>query len=330
MEEIRIKLGSDLFPEVEPYNSGYLSLDHGHEIYFEECGDPKGIPVLFLHGGPGAGCSQKDRRYFDPQRCRIILFDQRGSGRSKPFGSLTANTTWNLVEDIRQLLTYLSINRVVLFGGSWGSTLALVFAIKYPGNVMAMILRGIFLGERSEVNYLYNGPTELFAPTAWRRFIDKIPPTYRDSPLEYYDYCINRSSAENRKFFAYEWARYEESLLHLKPLNDSDIHNEVVGFPYESLAIIETVYFMKNCFLEDGYIINHARKIPPMPISIVQGRYDLACPPLNAHRLNQVLCTSNLNLVLAGHSSSDPEITRALVSETNRVLDELSTNQTCN
>lgn len=236
-----------LFPKVNPYNSGFLNVGDGHEIYFEECGNPKGFPIVFFHGGPGVGCTETDRRFFNPNKWRAVLFDQRGSGRSRPSGSIANNTTEHLVSDFEKLTTHLKIRKAVFFGGSWGSTLALVCAIRYPKLVAGMVLRGIFLATKDEIS-------------------------------EYF-----------------------------------------VVYPFEQWVRIETHYIRHNCFLEDDYIIKHALSTPLVPIVMVQGRYDMFCPPVNAFRLKNALPCSELRMVVAGHSSIDPETRKKLVLETEKI-----------
>ena len=316
----------DLYPEINPYNVGFFNVSGGHKLYYEECGNPTGKPILFLHGGPGAGCSPNDRRYFDPQKWRIILFDQRGSGRSKPFGSIENNTTWYLVQDIKELMDYLEIKELALFAGSWGSTLALVFAIHHPEMVSGMILRGIFLGEKDESDYFFNGSTALFFPEAWERFISFVPKEFKQDPAKYYSIQLKSPDLITRRNFAYEWARYEEALLHLEPQKEESVDKETSDFPYESLAIMEMHYLYDNqCFLGiPKYIIGNANVIPKVPTSIIQGRYDIVCPPISAYRLAKALPNAELHIITAGHSSSDPAIRQKLIEETNAMFEKIT------
>lgn len=223
------------------------------------------FPSSYLHGGPGAGCDKNAPRFFDPQKCCIILFDQRGSGRSRPYAETSCSTTWYLVEDIRVLLTHLGKQRVVLFGGSWGSTLALVYAIRYPETVMGMVLRGIFLSERHDVrDYLGGIPNTKF-PDVWKRFVSRIPPSVRGNPAEYYFAKMTSGEQLLREAHAYEWAYYENARLFLKPKNEDKLQREIKRDPYVSLAVLEA-HFIKNlCFLADGYIIRNAAVIPHVP-----------------------------------------------------------------
>lgn len=313
----------ELFPEIEPYNTGFLTVSGGHEIYYEQCGNPKGKPIRFIHGGPGAGCDKKDRRFFDPDKWQITLVDQRGSNRSKPFGELRHNTTWHLVDDLVKLNQKLGIRQTALFGGSWGSTLASVYAISHPETVSGMILRGIFLGEKDEADYYMNGQTALFFPEAWGRFAGQVPKEYRKDPAAYYQLQLKSPDPKVRRKFAYEWAFYELSLLHLEQPVQDQTDKETNDFSFESLALMEAHYLSNNCFLKEGFIIRNAGAIPPVPISIIQGRYDMVCPPISAYRLHKALSTSTLHIVLAGHSSRDPEIRKKLVSETDALFDKI-------
>lgn len=326
MDKAEIQTVGELYPEIEPYSNRFMQPldDTGQQIYIEECGNPDGYPIIVLHGGPGAGCSAKDRRYFDPQKWRIILFDQRGSGRSEPFGSIVNNTTGHLCDDINDIYRELGIHKAVLFGGSWGSTLALVFAIGQPEKVSGMILRGIFLGEKEEIANFWNGSTGHYFPEAWVRFASFVPPEFRRNPAEYYYRKLMSEDQKVRRSFAYEWARYEEALIHLEPQPETATDKETSDFPYESLAIMEAHYLYKNhAFLDNKHIIKNAHKISDIPISIIQGRYDIVCPPVSAYRLGKAL-KAEPQFVTAGHSSSDPEIRKKLISETEAMYDKVT------
>lgn len=314
----------DLYPPVRPYHKGFLTLGEGpHELYFEECGNPKGEPILFLHGGPGAGCDKTDRRFFDPKKWRIILFDQRGSGRSKPFASLYKNTTRHLVFDIKLLLGHLGVSRATLFGGSWGSTLALVYALKYPDTVKGMILRGIFLAERAECGDYLDGTIDSRFPEVREHFLSRVPKSARLNPAEYYYVQMTSGSSQRRKRFAYEWTRYELARMRLQPKSEAELDKEIRSFPYESLAVLEAYYIRNFCFLEDGYILKNVRRLPQVPISIIHGRYDDICPVENAFRLHKVLPHAELQVVVAGHASTDPEIQKKLVLETDALYSKI-------
>lgn len=318
----------NLFPPVQPYRTGYLSVGDGHEIYYEECGNPKGTPVLYLHGGPGAGCDEEARRFFDPKKCCIILFDQRGSGRSKPYASTYANTTKHLVEDIQLLLNVLEKKRVVLFGGSWGSTLALVYAIANPETVMGMILRGIFLSEREECYDYLTGQTKYSRfPEIGERFLSHVPEDARKNLADYYFDRMTSVDQATRRKYAYEWASYEYARLSLIPPTEEALRKAIFADEsFVSLAMMEAHYIRNLCFLEDGFILKNSNRIPRVPISIIHGRYDDVCSVGNAIRLHRVLPASKLHVVVAGHTRTDPEILKKLVSETDRIISELRKN----
>lgn len=310
-----------LFPHIKPYRSGYLVVGDGHEIYYEECGNQNGVPVIYLHGGPGAGCDKDARRFFDPKKCCIIILDQRGSGRSKPYASTYANTTQHLVEDICRLLDHLGKKKVLVFGGSWGSTLALVYAINHPETVLGMVLRGIFLSEKKEyVDYL-NGQTEHSRfPEICERFLNNIPEDARKNPADYYFAMMTSGDSRLRCKYAYEWSYYESARLRLYPSSEKELKKEITAEPYMALAIMEAHYFRNLCFLEDGFIIKNAHRIPHVPISIIHGRYDDVCSVESAIRLHRVLPASKLHIVVAGHSRMDKEILKKLVSETDSMI----------
>ncbi len=312
-----------LFPKIRPYRHGYLNVGEGHKLYYELCGNPKGKPVLFVHGGPGAGCSEKDRRFFNPKVWNIILFDQRGANRSKPFSSLKANTTWKLVSDMLQLLHFLNIKKVFLFGGSWGSTLSLMYAIKHPETVSGMLLRGIFLGRKQDIMYTYGGGAQDYFPEAWERFVSHVPSKYRKDAIGYYARQMQSRNKRIRSKFAFEFSYYELSLLKLNMTHRDvmKIMGKASSHPgHKSMAIIESFYMQNNCFLPKNYILNNISKIKKskIPVAIVQGRYDVLCPPMQAWLLHKALPRSKLILAISGHSSGDPPLTAKLVEEMRR------------
>src|SRR3989344_1454764 len=309
-----------LYPPIKPYKQGFLRVLFGHEIYWEECGNPKGYPILFVHGGPGAGCSERDRRFFDPKKWRIVLFDQRGSGRSQPFASTKTNTTPDLIWDIHYLLRMKGIEKAVLFGGSWGSTLSLVYALQYPETVAGMVLRGIFLAEEEEIKAYTTGEIGKYFPEIWNRFVSQIPPDKRNDPAAYYYNQMQSKNKSTRMHFAYEWAHYELGTLYLREKTEKELNEMILEFPYESLGVLEAYYMVNNCFLADGYILKNSKIISHIPASIIQGRYDMVCPPVSAYKLHLMLPKSELHMVLAGHSSSDGEIAGKLVSETEKMF----------
>lgn len=313
-----------LFPKIKPYRRGYLDVGDGHKLYYELCGNPKGKPLLYLHGGPGAGCDENSRRFFDPKAWNIILFDQRGANRSRPFGSLRANTTWKLVSDIRKLLRFLNVKKVFLFGGSWGSTLALVYAVKHPETVTGMLLRGVFLGRKEDIRYTYGGGAEDYFPDAWERFVSHVPPRHRNDVIGYY---VRQMQSKNRRIssrFAFEFAYYELSLLKLSMTHRDvmKIMGKASSHPgHKSMAIIESYYMKNNCFLPRNYILKNIGKISKqkIPVTIVQGRYDMLCPPMQAWQLHKALPKSRLVFAISGHGSGDPPLTAKLVEEMRRM-----------
>lgn len=309
-----------LFPKIKPYRHGYFNAGDGHKLYYELCGNPKGKPLLYVHGGPGAGCSESSRRYFNPKKWNIILFDQRGAGRSRPFASTQANTTWNLVADMRRLLRLLGIKKVFLFGGSWGSTLSLVYAIKHPETVSGMLLRGIFLARNRDIIYAFGGGAEKYFPEAWERFIRLVPEKHRKgrNAISYYAKKMKSKNAFAAKKFAYEWARYELSMLKLE-MPTKEIRKSLKEYNYLSLGKLEAHYTANKCFLPENYILRNAYKIRNIQATIVQGRYDTICPPIQAWLLHKALPKSKLFILTAGHASSEPEIQGRLVNEMERM-----------
>jgi proline iminopeptidase len=299
----------------QSYKSGHIDVSDGHSLYFELYGNPKGIPVLFLHGGPGAGFTDKDKQFFNKRRYNVIFFDQRGSSRSKPFGSIENNTTQDLVSDINKVLDYLNFNRVYVFGGSWGSSLALVYAIHHPKKVEGLILRGIWLANKYGLEHYINGGIKEFFPDVWERFAKLVPKG--ENPVNYY---LEKMLSADKKIsdkYAYEWAYYEMSFYTINKISDPD---EILKtFSYKSMAILEAYYIKNNCFLSEDFIMNNIDIIANFKISIVHGRYDFICPPAQAFRLHSKLNHSTLNITNAGHSSSDTENKRALISELRRI-----------
>lgn len=324
-----------LFPKIKPFNKSLLDVGEGHKVYFEECGNPDGIPILFFHGGPGAGCDEKNRRFFNPQKWRVILFDQRGCGKSRPLGLLKNNTTWHLIQDAKQILDKLGISKTALFGGSWGSTMALIFSITYPNMVLGMVIRGIFLGELSEIDYSENGLMATHLPKEWEKFISVLRPEQRKNPISsYYKELIKNQTGQSRKRkLAYEWTRYEYAHLRLAPRNLKNYDKYYVkekSKTIETLALLEIYYIVNRFFLKKGFILNNAPQIPNVPISIIHGEYDIICPTRNAYRLEKALLASGHTKVrtfytFAGHSSSDPENQKKLLIETERMYNKIKT-----
>lgn len=306
-----------LFPKIKPYRNGYLRVSRVHRIYYELCGNQHKLPVLFVHGGPGAGCSENDRRFFNPKKFNTILFDQRGANRSKPFASIQENTTWHLIKDMEKILNLLGIKKVFLFGGSWGSTLSLAFAINYPERVSGMLLRGIFIPSKEDTEHFLKGGTEKFFPEAWQRFISIIPKKHRNDPAKYYLRQMTTGSRKKRKKHAFEWAFYEISLLRLN-IPEKEVLEKMKSFPYEAMSVLESYYLSNNCFLPKDYILKNAKKIAEIPTAIVHGRYDMICIPKAAYLLHKSLPKSKLYFVTGGHGSGEQAIKEKLVEEMNK------------
>lgn len=299
---------------LKPYNAGYLDVGHGHQLYFEQCGKPGGFPVLYLHGGPGAGFSDKSKEFFNLKKINLTLFDQRGAGRSKPFASIDHNKTAFLVKDINKLLDHLDMRKVFLFGGSWGSTLSLVYAIQNPKRVTGMLLRGIFLGDDAANDHFLNGGIKDFFPENWERFASLVPKSQQKNVAGYYYDKMRFGTPAEKKKYAYEWAFYEASMLSLR----TDVKKAKANmndFPYKSLAPLEAHYLLNGCFLPKDYILKNVKNIKNIPTTIVHGRYDFVCEPINAYKLHKQLPKSKLIYTVAGHHSSDPETKEILKLE---------------
>ncbi len=310
---------SVLFPLPEPYQFDWLDVGDGHEIYFEQCGNPAGKPVVVLHGGPGGGGDTAIRRFFDPDLYRIVVFDQRGAGRSRPHAELKANTTQHLIDDIERLRAHLGIDRWQVFGGSWGSTLALAYAQAWPHRVTELVLRGIFLLRKHELDWFYRpgGASQIY-PDAWQHYERHIPPEERDDlPAAYYR-RLTSDDPEIRLAAARVWSVWEASTSCLTPSLDM-----VDKFGEATLAIafarIECHYFMNNGFMEEGQLLDNIDKIRDIPGVIVQGRYDVVCPMRSAFDLSQRWPKASLQIVPdAGHSAFEHGIASRLIAATNR------------
>ena len=314
-----------LYPPIEPSASGFLDVDAGHALYWEVCGNPRGSPALFLHGGPGGGCTNTSRRFFDPSRYRIVLFDQRGCGRSTPAGSLESNTTAHLVDDIERLRKFLNIERWLLFGGSWGATLALVYAQQYPQRVSAMVLRATFTARQSELDWLYcshgQGAANIF-PEAWARFVAFIPQSDRVDLIAAYHARLTSGDAIIESAAARAWCVWEDAISTFLP---SPLVSDETAL--RSLARIEAHYFVHRAFIDEGQLIANANCLRGIPGVIVQGRYDAVTPPTTAWDLHRAWPGSQLKIVAdAGHASSDPGITRELIAATDALGKALVSN----
>ncbi len=307
----------DLFPEIAPYQSGYLPLSGGHVMYWEQVGNPLGKPVLFLHGGPGAGAGTVHRRFFDPNVWRAIIFDQRGAGRSTPLGSLAANTTPHLVEDIELLRKFLGVERWLLFGGSWGSTLALAYAQAHPEAVTGAVLRGIFLGRAAEVEWFLHGLARVF-PEAHAAFSGFLPENERADLLASYLRRLSDPDPRVHGPAARSWSVYEGSCSTLLPSFEA-----VSAFAQDrsalGLARIEAHYFVNDLFLPEGGLLGHMDKLREIPGEIVQGRYDMICPAQSAFELTAAWPRARLTMVSdAGHSALEPGVRTALIAALER------------
>jgi proline iminopeptidase len=307
----------DLFPEIGPFETGYLPLSDGHVMYWEQVGNPRGKPVLFLHGGPGAGAGAVHRRFFDPDIWRVIIFDQRGAGRSKPLGSLVANTTPHLVNDIEALRKFLGVERLLLFGGSWGSTLALAYAQAHPQAVIGAVLRGIFLGRAAEVDWFLYGLARVF-PDAHAAFSQFLPEDERGDLLGNYLKRLIHPDPQIHAPAARNWSIYEGSCSTLLPSFES-----VSAFAQDRTAIglarIEAHYFANDLFLPPGGLLQHMAALRQIPGEIVQGRYDMICPAQSAFELAAAWPMARLTLVPdAGHSALEPGVRAALIAALER------------
>lgn len=306
-----------LYPEIEPYAQGRLAVDAPHELYWEECGNPEGSPVLFLHGGPGASIAASARRFFDPSHYRIILFDQRGAGKSTPHAETEGNDTNALVADMEVLRRDRGVERWVLFGGSWGALLALAYAQSHPERCRGLILRGVFLGGRAEIDWFFDGMRRFF-PEAGRAFAGHLPPSERDDLLGGFHRRLNDPDPAVHMPAALAWRRYETACSALIP-RDGAVILEQDREAALTLARLEAHYFINECFLHDGALLAGARRLAAIPGVIVQGRYDMVCPPYTADQLAAAWPNARFDLVAdAGHSAMEPGITAALVAATER------------
>jgi proline iminopeptidase len=308
---------AELYPEIEPYESGMLRLDAVHEMYYEESGNPRGAPVVFLHGGPGAGSAPAHRRFFDPAHYRIVVYDQRGAGRSRPLGELRDNTTPHLVADLERLRKHLKIERWLVFGGSWGSTLALAYGIAHPDRCTGLVLRGIFLCRKSEIEWFLYGLRNLF-PEAWRAFAGAIPESERKNLLAAYHRRLTDPDPAVHMPAARAWSVYEGSCSTLlaSPETVAYFASDVVAL---GLARIEAHYFTHDIFLPENSLLESVGRVRDVPAVIVQGRYDAVCPIVTADDLHRAWPEAGYVVVPdAGHSAWEPGICAELVKATER------------
>ena len=305
------------YPPIEPYQTGYLDVGSGHHLYWEQSGNPKGIPVIFLHGGPGSGTDVGHRCYFDPKAYRIILLDQRGAGKSRPHASLIDNTTWHLVADLETLRRHLQIERWVVFGGSWGSTLALTYSETHPEKVLALIVRGIFLARTKELTWFYQFGAHHIFTDEWEKFLDPIPMEERSQLIKAYYKRLTSSELTVRKQAAFAWSRWEGATLRL--LFDPVLYQQFTQDDHaDALARIECHYFVNHGFFKtDNWLIEHAGALSKIPGVIIQGRYDIICPFESAWELHKAWPQAEFEVIKdAGHAANEPGITDALIRAT--------------
>ncbi len=308
-----------LYPEIEPYRHFMLPVGEGHTIYVEECGNPDGVPVLFVHGGPGGGSDARSRRFFDPAFWRIVLFDQRGCGRSTPFAETGANTTWHLVDDMEAIRETLDIERWALFGGSWGSTLSLAYAEKHPARVTALVLRGIFLAREAEFDWFYYHGAPQIYPEHYPDFLAPVPVAERENLVNAYAAMLDHPDPEVRNRAAHAWTIWETRASTLRPDEDA-IRRFSEPDRAAALARLEVHYFINRCFLEPDQLLRDIHRIRHLPGAIIQGRYDMVCPPEAAWALHLAWPEAAFEWVAdAGHSATEPGITAALLRAVDRL-----------
>ncbi|WP_251977218.1 prolyl aminopeptidase [Salinicola avicenniae] len=307
-----------LYPPLEPHASGHLETGDGHQVYWERCGNPHGKPVVFLHGGPGGGCKPIHRQLFDPARYDILLFDQRGCGRSTPHANLDNNTTWHLIADMEKLREMIGAEQWQVFGGSWGSTLALAYAEQYPQHVSELVLRGIFTMRQQELDWFYKDGARNMFPEKWARLVEILPETRRDDVIQAFHERLNGDDAEQQLEAAQRWSVWEGETSRLLPVDASQSHADA-HFAL-AFARIENHYFVNQGFFEfDDQLMQQANRLQGIPGVIVHGRYDMVCPLRNAWDLKQAWPEAELEIIeAAGHAFSEPEIMAALVRATDR------------
>ncbi len=312
------RAASHLYAPIDPFDQRMLDVGDGHRIYVEQCGNPDGIPVVVLHGGPGGGCSPAMRRYFDPATYRIFLFDQRGCGRSRPHASVENNTTWHLIRDIELIRETFGIDRWIVFGGSWGATLSLLYAQSHPDRAAYLCLRGVFLMTDSELDWFYGGGAGKFFPELWEQFTGLIPEAEHGDFIEAYHKRLFSNDMTTQTKYARMWASWENALA---AMNVSGSGSESPADYARAFARLENHYFTNKGFLEsDGQIMANRASIEHIPASIVQGRYDMICPPYKAYELAKGWDKAEITMVrAAGHALSEPGITAELVSITDRL-----------
>jgi proline iminopeptidase len=307
-----------LYPEIEPYASGHLDVGDGHSVYWERVGTPGAKPAVFLHGGPGGGCGPSHRRLFDPARYDVLLFDQRGCGRSTPHAELEANTTWHLVADIERLREMAGVEEWLVFGGSWGSTLALAYAEKHPAQVSEIVLRGIFLVRAFEIQWYYQQGASFLFPDKWERFLAAIPEAERGELVTAYRNRLVDPDRDVRIAAARAWSQWEGETITLlpDPSTSDQFHEDDFAIAF---ARIENHYFVHHCWMEEGQLLRDVGRLKDIPAVIIQGRYDIATPPVSAWDLHRAWPEAEFHLVeAAGHAYSEPGILDQLIAATDR------------
>jgi len=311
-----------VYVDIEPYETGFLKVSDIHSLYYEVSGNKDGNPVIFLHGGPGGGTSPKDRKYFNPEKYKIVLLDQRGAGKSTPSASLEANTTWDLVNDIERLRIHLKIEKWVVFGGSWGSTLSLAYAQTHPEPVKALILRGIFTLRKSELEFFYQDGTSHLFPEEWDNYLAPIPEVERGDMIKAYHNRLNSSDEQTRLIAARAWSKWEVATSKLT-VGPEDIARAEKDDWANAFARIENHYFINEGFMRQGQLLEKQSidKIRHIPCVVVQGRYDVVCPARSAYDLKKAWPELTLYVTLAGHSAREEENTKKLVEAADQFSD---------
>ncbi len=311
-----------LYPPVEPFDQRMIDVGQGHRIYMEQCGNPSGVPVVVCHGGPGGGCSPAMRRYFDPAVYRVILFDQRGCGRSRPQASCVNNTTWDLIADMELIRRLLEIEAWMVFGGSWGATLSLLYAQTHPDRATHLILRGVFLMTKPELDWFYGGGAGRFWPEPWARFVSLVPESERGDLIKAYNKRLFSGDVAEEIRFGRAWSAWENALASVYSNGDP---GESPGDYARAFSRLENHYFINHGFLSaDGQILANMARISHIPGIIVQGRYDMICPPVSAYRLAELWPNADLRMVRnAGHALSEPGISAELVRTMDRLAEAL-------
>jgi proline iminopeptidase len=307
-----------MYPPIEPYDHGFLDTGDGHRVYWELCGNPNGKPAVFLHGGPGGGCGPEHRRLFDPARYCIMLFDQRGCGRSTPHASLENNTTWNLVADMEKLRQMIGVEQWLVFGGSWGSSLALAYAETHPARVSALIVRGIFTLRRAELLWYYQEGASWLFPDLWEEYLAPIPPDERSDMMGAYRRRLTGDDEAVKLAAARAWSLWEARTITLLPSRELEDHHGDDSYAL-AFARIENHYFVNEGFLEEGQLLRDAHRLADIPGVIVQGRYDVATPARTAWDLSKAWPNASLQIIAdAGHAFNEAGILRALLAATDR------------